>query len=670
MKRQQTARATIGVDTGGTFTDFVLIQDGICEIKKLPSTPEDPSQAVLAGIRALPDAEGAVVVHGTTVALNALLTGRTARTALVTGKGFLDLIEIGRQNRPSLYELSPSKPAAIVPRELRFEVNQRTVPRRDGTFEELCSPTTLELEELAEALVAAKAESLAICLLHSYATPEIEERIADSLAHLGLPTTCSAQILPEYREYERFSTATVNAALVPLMQSYLTRLESELDGRKLELMQSSGGTSSASRAAEEPVRILFSGPAGGVIGAARAAREAGFESIVALDMGGTSTDVAFHSGESHSSISDTHIAGHPIAVPALDIHTVGTGGGSLVSLDSAGILHVGPKSAGADPGPVCYGRGEILTVTDAHVMLGHIATGSFAAGKIQLDEARVRERFASLGKQLDVTVHEAAQTVLDVARAAMRRALGAMTMQRGQDPKALPLVAFGGAGGLHAAALASSLEMRGALIPANPGVLSAWGMANADALCERSRSVLTNLQDWSASRRRKITNQLFEEASARLQESGHSAQTILGERTLDLRYCGQNSALSLVDDGNSPEQLAHEFHAKHETVFGWQLADREVELVSLRIAARVPRDMPEPQELEPRKLPSSAVIGQREAWFGSSQDVKRIARAQLEPGMHFRGPALIEEYSGTGIVPPNWKAEVLSGGHLWLTDQR
>lgn len=669
MNTQQTPRATVGVDTGGTFTDFVLIQDGICRITKLSSTPEDPSRAVLAGVRALPGAEGADVVHGTTVALNALLTGRKARTALVTGKGFLDLIEIGRQSRPDLYELSPSKPAAIVPRDLRFEVDQRTAPLRDGTFEELSSPSFDELEQLTKALVEAKAESLAICLLHSYATPEIEERIAKSLAHLGLPTTCSARILPEYREFERFSTACINASLVPLMQNYLTRLESELEDRKLELMQSSGGTLSATHAAEEPVRILFSGPAGGVIGAARAATEAGFDSIVALDMGGTSTDVAFHSGESRTSISDAHIAGHPIAVPALDIHTIGTGGGSLVSLDNAGILHVGPESAAADPGPVCYGNGETLTVTDAHVMLGHIATGKFAAGEVRIDEARVQERFESLSKQLGVGVHDAAQTVLDVARAAMRRALGVMTMQRGQDPKALPLVAFGGAGGLQAAALASSLEMRGALIPANPGVLSAWGMANADALCERSRSVLAELHEWDASTRSETTNQLLEEAIATLQESGHPAESILGERTLDLRYCGQNSTLSLVDSGASPAELARQFHSKHESLFGWQLADREVELVSLRIAARVPRAVPKPQRLEPQELPSSAVIGQREAWFGSLLEVKCIDRTQLEPGMQLSGPALIEEYSGTGIVPPNWKAEVLAGGHLWLTEQ-
>ena len=642
-------------------------------VLKLSSTPEDPSRAVLDGVNSLPKAKDVDVIHGTTVALNALLTGNTARAALVTGTGFRDLIEIGRQERPDLYSLTPTKPAPIVPRELRFEVDQRTAPRRDGTFEELRSPTAEALTALARKLVEVKAESLAICLLHSYATPEIEEHIAEALAHLGLPTTCSARILPEYREYERFSTATVNAALVPVVQSYLARLEAELAGHKLELMQSSGGTITASRAAEEPVRILFSGPAGGVVGAARAAREAGFNSIVALDMGGTSTDVAFHSGESRKRISDARVAGHPVAVPALDIHTIGTGGGSLVSVDSAGILHVGPESAGADPGPVCYGQGDTLTVTDAHVMLGHIATGSFASGQVSLDQARVERRFEALSQRLGVDAYEAAQTVLDVARASMRRALGVMTMQRGQDPKGLPLVAFGGAGGMHAAALAESLEMRGALIPANPGVLSAWGMANADALCEGSQTALSPLAEWSATRRNEAMAGLLRTASEELQTAGHAASAVQCERTLDLRYQGQNSTLSLMDNGgdngDSPEQLALLFHTKHEALFGWQLPERAIELVSLRIAARVPRVMPEPQVPTPKPLPVGATVGTRRVWFGGSLEVPRIDRAQLEPGMHFAGPALLEEYSGTGIVPPKWQAEVLFGGHLWLTKQ-
>ncbi len=645
----------------------MLIRDGEVVVEKLPSTPSDPSKAVLEGIGALPSAGEFDVVHGTTVALNALLTGRTARTALVTGTGFRDLIEIGRQDRSGLYDLAPRKPRPIVPRELRFEIDQRTAPAGDATFEELSSPSPEALEQLAEDLAEAEVESLAICLLHSYATPEIEERIAEALSKLNLPITCSARILPEYREFERFSTATINAALVPLMKEYLARLESKLAGRRLELMQSSGGSISASRAAEEPVRILFSGPAGGVVGAARAARESGFNSIVALDMGGTSADVAFHSGESRSSISDARIAGHPIAVPALDIHTIGTGGGSLVSVDSAGILHVGPESAAADPGPVCYGRGEVLTVTDAHVMLGHIATGTFASGRVELDEERVRERFEELGSKLGIEPHDAAQAVLDVARASMRRALGVMTMQRGQDPKQLPLVAFGGAGGMHAAALADSLEMRGALIPVNPGVLSAWGMANADALCERSRSVLAPLPAWPADERTTITKELLQLAATELERAGHAREAIVGECSLDLRYVGQNSTLSLVDSGDSPEKLILEFHARHKSLYGWQLEDREVELVNLRVAARVPRALDEPQNLESRELPESAILGHRQAWFGKSIQMQRVDRAQLEPGMRFEGPALLEEYSGTGLVPPGWNVEVLTGGHLWLS---
>jgi N-methylhydantoinase A len=451
------------------------------------------------------------------------------------------------------------------------------------------------------------------------------------------------------------------------MREYLVGLERGLGERQLELMQSSGGTISAQRAAQEPVRVLFSGPAGGVIGAARAARESGFESIVALDMGGTSTDVAFHSSSTRTTLTETRIAGLPIAVPALDIHTIGTGGGSLVSVDDAGILHVGPESAAADPGPVCYGQGETLTVTDAHVELGHIATGSFASGRIELDRARVHERFEELARRLEVRAHEAAQAVLDVARASMRRAIGVMTMQRGQDPKRLPLVAFGGAGGLHGAALAGSLEMPGALIPACPGVLSAWGMAHADALCDRSRTALGSLAEWTRARRSGALTELLREAAETLEEAGHSPDSIVGETSLDLRYRGQNSSLALADEGASSEELAARFHARHAALYGWSLEENEIELVTLRARARVPLAVPEPRELDPTELPREARLGERTAWFDEALSVPRIARERLQSGNVFEGPALLEEQSGTGIVPPGWTARVLSGGHLWLT---
>ncbi|MFT5154201.1 MAG: N-methylhydantoinase A, partial [Planctomycetota bacterium] len=469
----------LGVDTGGTFTDLVWIEGSDrsqVRTAKVPSQPADPSRAVLRGLSEL-DALGdhpPDITHGTTVALNALLTGRGARVAMVTNQGFLDLIEIGRQDRPELYALEPKKADALVPRQRRFEINQRSAPDSNGKVVRLSQPTAQQLDALRQAISQSDAESVAICLLHSYADPAIETEIGEALRELGLPITCSSQVLPTYREVERFSTALVNAASVPVLRSYLTRLEQGLGGASLAILQNSGGTISAREAADEPVRVLLSGPAGGVVGAARAAREAGLGDIVTLDMGGTSTDVAFHSADGGvtSIVRDARVADHPIAVPTLDLHTIGCGGGSIVYVDKGGILHVGPRSAGADPGPVCYGRGDEPTVTDAHVLLGHVRGegGSFMDGALALDTDRVHLAFEVIGKQLGVAPTIAAQGVLDVARAAMRRALGVKTMQRGSDPAHVPLVSFGGAGGLSAAALAKSLGMPGALIPAMPGV--------------------------------------------------------------------------------------------------------------------------------------------------------------------------------------------------------
>src|SRR5688572_10785725 len=507
---------TVGIDTGGTFTDPVAVRGGEVAVEKVPSTPDDPSRAALDGLARLALPYGRVV-HGTTVALNALLTGAIARTALVTCRGMADLLEIGRQDRPELYALHPVKPSPIVPRELRFEVASRAWPDPAGNGRALVvveRPSASELARLRRELERAAPESIAICLLHSYADPGLEREIAEALRPLGLPVTCSAELHREYREVERFSTAVVNAALVPRVRGYLEHLGRALGSARLELMQSSGGTLSAEQAAREPVRVLLSGPAGGVVGAAHAAREAGFERMVGLDMGGTSTDVAYGDvgGRATLAREGVRIAGHPVATPALDIHTIGCGGGSLLQVDAGGVLHVGPASAGADPGPVAYGRSDEPTLTDAHVLLGHVASGSFLGGRLELDTAAVRRAFERLGRKLGVPAQEAALAALDVARAAMRRALGVMTMQRGSDPKLVPLIAFGGAGGLHAAALAEGLGMPGALVPRGTGVLLALGMALAQAVAVRSASAQVPLASLTVRERGALASELARDA--------------------------------------------------------------------------------------------------------------------------------------------------------------
>lgn len=696
--------ATIGIDTGGTFTDLVRREkDGTTRVHKCPSTPDDPGRAVLAAL----DASGGVgagdlVVHGTTVALNALLTGRTARTALVTNTGFRDLIEIGRQNRPDLYALEPRRPAPLVPRELRFELAQRSFPAREqdgapGPLVEHVRPTDDDLARLRRRLERARPESIAVCLLHAYDDPDIERRVARELAPLGVPITCSSDLLREHREYERFATAVVNAALVPSVRAYLERLSERVAPARLTVLQSSGGYLPADVAGEEPVRVITSGPAGGVVGARAAAREAGHDAVVALDMGGTSADVAFARsgapGPSEAGPSETgaaeagagdavvdlpEVGGHPIAVPSLDLVTIGCGGGSIVRVDAAGALHTGPGSAGADPGPVAYGRSDALTVTDAHAALGHlaadVAAGHFAGGAIELDLAAVDRAFVRLATSLRTDPRRAAHAVLAAARASMRRAIAAMTHERGHDPGRLPLVAFGGAGGLHAAALAESLDMPCALVPRHPGALSALGMTRAGARREAVRTLLAPLSEANAARRRALFGELTEEVRAQIASDPGAGRTRIA-RFVELRYLGQVYRLRLAET----RALEAAFHAAHERLYGHRLerGASGIEVVCLRVvASRVPT----PSEAAPgrahrrRPAPKSALLGRTRAELDPRRS-RAVAtdvwdREALAPGHALEGPAIVREYSGTTLVPAGWSARVVTGDHLELTRAR
>jgi N-methylhydantoinase A len=666
------APSPVGVDAGGTFTDLVAQDaEGQIHVAKVPSTPGNPGKAVLAGLERLgPLLHGKDVVHGTTVALNALLTGRVARCALVTNRGFQDLVEIGRQNRPELYALHPERPASLVPRELRFELDQRSWPDPEsGQVQEIKRPTDAQLARVAKAVAASGVRTAAVCLLHAYADPEPERRMARALEAAGVSATCSGHILPAYREYERFSTTIANAALVPVVSAYLTGLAEALPGQ-LAVLQSAGGTLPASTAGREPVRVLMSGPAGGVVGAARAAQEAGLSEILTLDMGGTSTDVAFAAPGSGLSGTTTasQVAGLPIAVPSLDLHTIGCGGGSLVRVDAGGVLRVGPDSAAADPGPVAYGRGEEPTVTDAHVMLGHLSPTGFLGGELPLDTDAVTRAFERVGQAAGLRPRAAAQAVLEVARAAMGRACSVMGLQRGRDPGRLALVAFGGGGGLHAAALAGSLDLPGALIPAHPGVLSALGMARADALIDQERAILAPLAEWSATARKRAIKDLVASGRERLREAGHSARSIELELALDLRYKGQSYELSVPENRNP----AAAFEALHRQHYGWSLEAELIELVCLRVRTVVRAAAPAlPSGKRPRrrKAPATCFTSLRKASIGQGAAATRVPcvdRALLQSGQRVEGPAVIEEFTGTTLVPAEWSAEVLPAGHLWL----
>src|SRR5689334_10318347 len=574
----------MGVDTGGTFTDFVFEQDGHIQLFKLPSTPSDPSLAILQGLEKicseirvqLADIE---VVHGTTVGTNALLQRRGARTALITTKGFEDVLVIGRQARPELYNLAAVKPHPLVTDDLRFGVTERVV----ASGEVLQPLDTSELAPLIEKLRNANVESVAVSLLFSFLHPQHEERVAEALSPLKIPLSLSSQILPEYREYERTSTVVINAYLQPLMGLYLKRLTTTFD---LRVMQSSGGSISADVAAIEPVRTILSGPSGGVVGALRAAQLAGLRDIITFDMGGTSTDVALCDGGAIRTTNEATVAGLPVAVSVMDIHTVGAGGGSIARVDEGGSLRVGPESAGADPGPACYGRSLLPTVTDAHVVLGHFGGGGLLGGEFKLDPKRANEAIASLasaivkasGKRCSVV--NAAEGVLSVANTNMERALRHISVERGHDPRQFALLPFGGAGGLHAVELARALRIPLVIAPQAPGALSAVGVMVADVIKDQSRTVMFRDEPKQIARLQKVFAELEREAAAVLRAEGFARTQQRHERSLAMRYRGQSFELEVR---NTTGDIAASFHRAHRERYGYAQETSEIEIVSARL---------------------------------------------------------------------------------------
>ena len=477
----------VGVDTGGTFTDFVQWDGERLLTHKIRSTPDDPSRAILAGL----PAAARELVHGSTVATNALLERKGARTALVATAGFEDMLEIGRQNRRSLYDWLDAGRRPLVERELRFGLPERV--RADGSVETALSAEAVE--RLASQLRQAGAESVAVCLLHSYAAPQHERMVGEALRARGFFVSLSSEILPEYREYERASTTAVNAYVSPKMAGYLGRLAASVpNAARLRVFQSNGGSMSAAQAGAEAVRTVLSGPAGGVQGAVAVAKAAGFERLISFDMGGTSTDVALHDGRFEHA-AETELADCPLRVAMLDIHTVGAGGGSIAWFDAAGALRVGPESAGAEPGPVCYGAGDRITVTDANLFLGRIDPERFLSGQMRLDERRARRAMAEMAQRAGVSPAELARAIIATANSNMERAIRRISVERGKDPRGLALVAFGGAGPLHACELAERLDMRTVLAPRHAGVLSALGMLTADFVRDSSASLLDRPAD-------------------------------------------------------------------------------------------------------------------------------------------------------------------------------
>ncbi len=643
----------VAVDTGGTFTDLLALDDGALRRLKIPSTPDDPSRAVLDGLRRLLGGRDRsfALLHGTTVATNALLERKGARVGLVTNRGFEDVLEIGRQNRPQLYALVGARKPPLAARGDRVGVRGRLDPK--GA--ELEPVDEAELRALAA--WAAEFESLAVCLLHSYADPVHEEAVADALAPQGKPVSVSSRILPEFREYERTSTTVVNAYVAPLVAGYLARIEEQAGAERVRIMGSNGGAVPVARAAEEPVRTVLSGPAGGVVGAADAARRSGFERIVAFDMGGTSTDVSICPGEMLAT-REFAVDGQPVAIPVLDIHTVGAGGGSIARLDAGGALKVGPESAGAVPGPACYGRGgTALTVTDAHVWLGRLPAERFLGGAERLDRGAIGPVLDHIADGLGASREETAEGVVAVANSAMERALRVISVERGYDPKDFCLVAFGGAGGLHVAELASRIGVAAALVPPDPGLLSAYGMLVAPVAREASRTVL--------GRRIESMGPLFAElrrtAVEDLLAEGCPPDAVRVSETVDARYAGQSFELRVPAKG-----WKDAFHAAHAQRYGYERRDARVEAVTLRVAAEAPP--PEVTLAGPRRgsapTPSPTTI----RGPNGSTTASLHARASLRAGGEFAGPAVVAEYSGTTWIPDGWTCTVMDTGSLLLRD--
>lgn len=634
----------IAIDTGGTFTDCVYRTGSELQVLKLSSTPADPAEAVLAAVARIAPGQQAEVLHGTTVGTNTLLERKGARTALVSTAGFEDTIGIGRQARPKLYDWFFTPDPPLAPEGLRFGISERV--SGEGTI--LQAVDRQDLERLNEAIREAGAESIAISLLFSFANPANEKAVVCSLRKLGIPISASHEILPEFREYERASTVVINAYLAPKMQNYLGRLKRKLEAgnSSLFVMQSSGGITPAAIAEREPIRTILSGPAGGVVGALHVARSAGFERILTFDMGGTSTDVAMVQAGSATVLATTtesKILGMPVAVPTLEIHTVGAGGGSLAGFDRGGALKVGPESAGADPGPVCYGRGTTPTVTDANLVLGRLDSDYFLGGKMGLEAERARH-YCDAAKGPLPRMEDFAEGVIRLADSHMEKALRTISIERGLDPRDFALVSFGGAGPLHACALARALRIPKVLVPQIPGALSAYGILVSDIVRDYSRTVMLSARDHDG------LSTHFEELER------HAGPAGVHLRSVDLRYAGQGYELAVdwLDD------FAAEFHRQHRRRYGYSDPDRPVEVVNARLRCITPTESDPPARH--KRTPNNgarAVLKSKKIYCeGAWQDGLVYDRALLEPGAVFEGPALIVEYSATTFLPPHCRATV------------
>lgn len=657
----------IGIDIGGTFTDFVIYDPDTQQIEtfKLLSTPSDPALAVLQGLNKIYSERGthcATIIHGSTVATNALLERKGAKVALVTTRGFRDVLQIGRQNRPALYDLFADPSPPLIPPALRFEINERVT----HTAEILHAIDPEQVKALIPVLKEHSISAVAVCLLFSFLRPEHERAVAEKLRSAGFLVSLSSEILPEYREYERTSTTAVNAYVSPVLDKYLSHLEQALPpDTHLRVMQSNGGNISPVEARKFGVRCILSGPAGGVVGCeyvGNLLEPTGGLRLIGFDMGGTSTDVSLIDGKSQV-ITDAIVGGCPVHIPLLDIHTIGAGGGSIAQVDAGGALRVGPESAGADPGPACYGHGDLPTVTDANLVLGRLSAEHFLGGEMPLDGPRAHAVLAKLGRELNLTPEQTALGVVAIANAHMERALRLISVERGHDPRRFTLLSFGGAGGLHSADLARGLGIPRVLVPPVASTLSAFGMLAADVIKDYTLTVMlpgsTSISDLSA----RLEN-LAERGYREILAESVPAERIRIERFLDMRYRGQSYEL-IVPFSNS---VYADFHHMHDHEYGYANPNAPVEVVNLRVRA-IGHGTPPP--IYPRPVqgpdPIAAFLEPRRVVFTEGTLETPFYRGEaLEPGNQIQGPAVVVRSDTTILIGVTDRAEVDQFNNLYL----
>jgi len=663
-------RLLIGIDTGGTFTDFVVFDGERVEHHKEPSTPDDPSLALLRGLQhVLGDRDSADIVYGSTVATNALLERTGARVALITNEGFQDVIEIGRQARDSIYDIDVTKQSPLVPPEHRIGLVERC--NADGSVHQALEDC--EVQRALERLNECDVEAVAVCLLHSYANPDSERTIASAIRRsANVFCSVSHEVVAEFREYERFSTTVVNSYVGPVMSGYLSALEQKLESATIQVMQSNGGVVPIWTAAAFPVRTVLSGPAGGTVGGLEVAKAAGYQNIITFDMGGTSTDVALIKGAEPAVSNEIEIEyAMPIHVPMVDVHSIGAGGGSIASVNDAGILQVGPQSAGADPGPICYGRGgDRPTITDANLLLGRLNSEALLAvdHPVSLDEVRavfVRE----LGAKLDLDAERAAAAVLRIANDRMAGALRLVSLARGHDPRDFALFAFGGAGPLHASALAKELAIPRVLVPARPGITNALGCLVADLRHDYVNTVNAPVPALDMNQVRRILEAQIAEGRATIAREGVEIEGVTRLHGADMQVLGQSHILTVAVPGAevTRAQLQDAFEAAYWARFEVALPEIRAVLVTLNTAvigrrARVPLE-----SLAETGATVAAPSTTRPVWFaGGWRETPIYRRDRLPPGTTLIGPAIVEQLDTTTVIEPEDKVSVDAHSNLMI----